>query len=63
MLERLEGEERKRKRAEILANPKTGLLKMLRHYFRANGDAEHGEPRGFRAGGHEDHGLWDTHGL
>jgi integrase len=31
MLEGLEGEERERRRAELLANPKQGLLKMLRH--------------------------------
>ena len=34
MLEGLEGEDRDRRKAEILANPKTGLLKMLRHDFR-----------------------------
>lgn len=34
MLEGLESEERKQRRAELLANPKTGLLKMLRHDFR-----------------------------
>ena len=34
MLEGLEGEERKRRKAELEANPHQGLLKMLRHDFR-----------------------------
>jgi len=34
MLEGLEGDERKRRQAELLAGPKTGFLKMLRHDFR-----------------------------
>ena len=34
MLEGVEGEERKRRKAELEANPNQGLLKMLRHDFR-----------------------------